>query len=145
MTDFLQNRFRLGIQLECVVHHSCQSIFICTFGIRRKLDLKIMILVIKFFKIVKGWVILSTNVPWSERFSDYILLFYLLKRWNSNYLIIPKVHLKMDWQEWCTTHSSWMPIRNLFWRKSLIRKNSVALCKIHRFIFRTDVSEGWMF
>ena len=49
---------------------------------------------------------------------------------KSNFLLIPKVHMKMDWQEWCTTHSSWMPNRNLFWRKSVIRKNSVALCRI---------------
>ena len=78
--DRLHGKFLMGIQLWGNMVQFQSSLMRGRYGIMRKLDLKILILVIKFFKIVKGCVILATIVPWFKRLLHYIFLFYLKKR-----------------------------------------------------------------
>ena len=79
-TDLLHGKFLMGIQLwgNMVLYQS--SLMRGLYSIMRKLNLKILILVIKFFNMMKGWVILPTIVPWFKILLHYIFLFYLKKR-----------------------------------------------------------------
>ena len=97
---FVRHQNHWQAKIWAPVDHSCQSIFFRTFLMMRYLYKKILISVINFFKNMKCLVNLSTNVPKIKEISHYILLFYLYKRKNPNYLIIRKVRMKIDWQEW---------------------------------------------
>ena len=61
--DYVHHQERYEAKIWAQVEHSCQSIFFRTFLMMRYLDKKILISVRNSFKIMKGLVILSTNVP----------------------------------------------------------------------------------